>query len=142
MHESSAKSVRFERVERKVVTSVKAPDNQYVRRADTSALENQDTVMEEEKKISTIRTSVGEVKQQLFRERMDKGRSVMKETKIYVAKAPSTSTHSTKPLGQQMPLHIDPNVNADTRKHTIANSDVRNIERNADIAKKKRPSKR
>ena len=63
---SSAKRVRFERVERKVPTSVKAPDNHYVRRADTSALENQDTVMEEEK-ISTNRTSVGEVKQQLLR---------------------------------------------------------------------------
>ena len=135
--------MRFERVERKVVTSVKAPDNQYVRRADTSALENQDTVMEEEKKISTNRTSVGEVKQQLLRERMDKGRSVMKETKIYVAKAPSTSTHSTKPLGQQKPLPIDPSADtADISKHTVVNSDVHIIECIADIAKKKRPSQR
>ena len=134
--------MRFERVERKVVTSVKAPDNQYVRRADTSALENQDTVMEEEK-ISTNRTSVGEVKQQLLRERMDKGRSDKKETKIYVAKAPSTSTHSTKPLGQQKPLPIDPSADtADISKHTVANSDVHSIERIADIAKKKRPSQR
>ena len=94
----------------------------------------------EEEKISTNRTSVGEVKQQLLRERMDKGRSDKKETKIYVAKAPSTSTHSTKPLGQQKPLPIDPSTDtADISKHTVANSDV-NIERNADIVKKKRPS--
>ena len=99
--------------------------------------------MEEEKKISTNRTSVGEVKQQLFRERMDKGRSVMKETKIYVAKAPSTSSHSTKPLGQQKPLLIDPSADtADISKHTVVNSDVHNIERIADIAKKKKPSQR
>ena len=135
--------MRFERVERKVVRSVKAPDNQYVRRADTSALENQDTVIEEEKKISTNRTSVGEVKQQLLRERMDKGHSDKKGTKIYVAKAPSTSTHSTKPLGQQKPLPIDPSADtADISKHTVTNSDVHNIERIADIAKKKRPSQR
>ena len=96
----------------------------------------------EEEKISSNRTSVGEVNQQLLRERMGKGRSDKKENKIYVAKALSTSTHSTKPLGQQKPLPIDPNVNFDTSNHTFANSDVRNIECNADIAKKKRPSQR
>ena len=86
---------------------------------------------------------MGEVKQQLLRERMDKGRSDIKETKIYVAKAPSTSTHSTKPLGQQKPLPNNPSaVTADISKHAVANSDVRNIELNADIAKKKRPSQR
>ena len=44
----------------------------------------------EEEKISTNRTSVGEVKQQLLRERMEKGRSDKKETKIYFTKASST----------------------------------------------------
>ena len=97
----------------------------------------------EEEKISTNRTSVGEVKQQLLRERMDKGHSDKKETKIYIAKAPSTSTHSAKPLGQQKPLPINPSAaTADISKHTVPNSDVRNIECNAVIAKKKRPSQR
>ena len=97
----------------------------------------------EEEKISTNRTSVREVKQQLIRERMDKGHSDKKETKIYAAKAPLTSTHSTKPLGQQKPLPIDSSAaTADISKHTVEKSDVLIIERNADIAKKKRPSQR